>query len=359
MAEEAEEDEESKTEDPTPRKLEEAIKQGNVVNSKEVTNFLIILSLALVILWIMPYSSFKITSFLQSLIANSHDINLTNNFRQLIIIISKNILIYISVPLLITFFVAILSSFMQQGGQFIISTNSIEPSLSKISPVAGWKRIFSIKSLIEFIKSFFKILIMAFISYKIIMADISLFKIYHQYESIFILKKVYEIINHLMIYVCIFLFFTAVVDYFYQRFEYIKSLKMTKQEMKEEFKNTEGNPEIKQKIRSIRIERVKNQIAANVPKADVIITNPTHYSIALQYDAQKMSAPIIIAKGVDNIALKIREIAKEHDIPLIENKPLARSLYEIEINNPIPVEHYDTVAEIITYVYKLKKKKQT
>ena len=151
--------------------------------------------------------------------------------------------------------------------------------------------------------------------------------------------------------------FIAVFDYMYQRHAYLKGLRMTKQEVKDEHKTQEGSPEIKGKIRAIRMERARKRMMAAVPKADVIITNPTHFSVALQYDAAKMAAPIVVAKGQDNIALKIREIAKKHDVPIVENPPLARALYaSVDIDEPVPIEHYKAVAEIIGYVYKLKGK---
>jgi flagellar biosynthetic protein FlhB len=146
-------------------------------------------------------------------------------------------------------------------------------------------------------------------------------------------------------------------DYFYQRFEYYKSLRMTKEEIKQEYKQSEGHPEVKQKMRALGRERIKGGLKATIPQADVIITNPTHFSIALKYNSN-MPAPKLLAKGQDLVALKIREIAKEHDIPLVENKELARALYaNVEVDEEIPIEYYEAVAQVISFVYKLKGKK--
>jgi flagellar biosynthetic protein FlhB len=152
--------------------------------------------------------------------------------------------------------------------------------------------------------------------------------------------------------------FIALADYAYQRYEFMKKMRMTREEVKEEHKQTDGNPEIKAKLKSIRRERAKQMLAKTVPTADVVITNPTHYSVALKYDEEAMSAPIVVAKGVDNIALRIREIAGENDIPLVENPPLARALYAaVDVEEEIPFEHYKAVAEVISYVMKMKHKK--
>ena len=214
------------------------------------------------------------------------------------------------------------------------------------------------RSLVEFIKGIIKLAIVACIVYLSLMSDIQDMLIYPQFDIGQIIYKIQQVVNHIMLYVCIFLAIIAVADYSYQRFEYIKSLRMTKEEVKEEFKQAEGSPEIKKKLKSIRLERAQNRMMLDVPDAEVVITNPTHYSIALQYKPKEMNAPILVAKGVDHIALKIREIANDNEVPLIENKPLARALYDnVEIGDEVPTEHYETIAEIISYVYKLKGKK--
>ena len=359
MAGGSDEDESAKTEDPTPRKLEEARKRGQVVNSREVTNFLMILSLTFIIFWIFPYSSKNTIILLKGFIENSHNIDISgSNFIKLLSFTINKILLYVILPLASLVIMAMISSFVQQEGQINLSFDPLTPDISKLSPLSGLKRMFSMKSLVEFLKGIIKISIVGVILYFAIMADTQNMLAYIGYSPMMIVEKIYDITNHLLLYVCMFLFVIAVIDYTYQRFEHIKSLRMSKQEIKEEYKDTEGSPEIKQKLRQLRAEKAKNRMVADVPKADVVITNPTHYSIALKYESEKMSAPRVVAKGQDNIALKIREIAKEHDIPLVENKPLARALFDnVEIGEEIPVEHYEAVATVISYVYKLKGKK--
>jgi flagellar biosynthetic protein FlhB len=359
MAGGSDEDESAKTEDPTPRKLEEARKRGQVVNSREVTNFLMILSLAFIIFWVFPYSSKNTLFLLKGFVENVHNIDISgSNFIQLLSHTINKVLLYSILPLAFLVIIAMISSFVQQEGQINLSFDPITPDLSKLSPLAGLKRMFSMKSLVEFIKGIIKISIVAVILYFAIMANTKHLLSYIHFSPMMIVEKIYSIINNLLLYVCMFLFVIAVIDYTYQRFEHMKSLRMTKQEIKEEYKDTEGSPEIKQKLRQLRAEKAKNRMVADVPKADVVVTNPTHYSIALKYDSDKMSAPKVVAKGQDNIALKIREIAKEHDIPLVENKPLARALFDnVDVGEEVPVEHYEAVAAVISYVYKLKGKK--
>ena len=163
--------------------------------------------------------------------------------------------------------------------------------------------------------------------------------------------------RRMLIGICIIMFFIAIFDYLYQRYEYLKSLRMSKQEVRDEYKQQEGDPQVKQRLRQIRMERARKRMMAAVPTADVIVTNPTHYSVALKYDQATMRAPKVVAKGLDNIAMRIREVAKEHDIPLYENPPLAQALYAtVDIDREIPAEHYKAVAEVISYVYRIKGK---
>ena len=210
----------------------------------------------------------------------------------------------------------------------------------------------------EFLKGLVKIGIVSWVV--VIAVSPQLPNVYqsHMLDTLGILALLSQILTRMLIGVCIALFFIAVLDYLYQRLMFYKQLRMTRHEVKEEMKQTEGNPEIKAKLRSIRMNRARKRMMAAVPQADVVITNPTHFSIALRYDPATMQAPIVVAKGIDEIALIIREVAKEHDIPLFENPPLARALFDsAEIDKEIPVAHYQAVAEVISYVFNLKKKK--
>lgn len=346
---------EEKTEDPTPRKMEQALEQGQVINSREVTSFLMILALSLVVAWLIPASLKELGFFLRSLLDNVADIDLSeDNLSVLMHHIIYKSLSYIILLLVFLVIAAIFASFIQQG-QFNISSEPLMPKLSKISPMAGFKRLFSVKSLMEFLKGLLKILIVGYIVYITIFMDIKELKLYQTYTLIALLYKIYEIVIDILIDVCIVVAIIAAMDYLYQRYEHFKSMRMTKKEIKDEHKQSEGNPEIKQKMRSIRLERSRNRMMSKVPDADVVITNPTHYSIALQYDEKTMSAPLVVAMGKDNVALKIREIAEENEIPMVENPPLARALYaSAELDKQIPFEHFEAVAEVISYIYNLR-----
>ncbi len=358
MSEESSEDPESKTEDPTQRRLEQALERGQVINSREVTSFFMLVVLTMLVAWVLPFTYKNTGLMLKSIIDNAHDIDITGRgLRNLMIELLLKVLFYSAVPLFSLMLAAILSSFVQQG-QINFSAETLAPSLSRISPSSGFKRIFSMRSFIEFIKGLIKISIMLTCLYLYIVSNIDNLEFYQQIDLSVLLAKTQDLVNNILLIVCIITAIIAGADYFYQRFEYFKSLMMTKEEIKQEHKQSDGNPEIKQKLRAIRLERVKKSLITAVPKADVIITNPTHFSIALKYDSDKMAAPILLAKGQDAIALKIREIANEHDIPLVENAELARALYSnVEVDEEIPIKYYETVAQIISYVYKIKGKK--
>jgi flagellar biosynthetic protein FlhB len=356
---EEEQDQESKTEDPTPRQIEEAKKRGQVINSKEVTNFVMLLSLTLMIYLVLPGKSAYMVDYLKHFIEHNHEVQFQNysplNMMEDIL---YNMFLVLGLPLLFLIISIIFSTFVQQEGQINISYESMIPKLSKISILEGFKRIFSLKSVVELIKGIIKLTIVGCVLYYIIVKDAKYYAIFYQFETAQFAMLMFHLVLDIMISVCVITFVIAIFDYFYQRYEYYNSLKMTKQQLKEEYKETEGNPEVRAKIKSMRMEKVKNRMMANIGKADVVITNPTHYSIAIEYKSATMKTPVVIAKGQDFIALRIRELAKEYDIPLVENAPLARSLYEtVKVDQEIKIEHYEAVAKIISYVYKLKKKR--
>jgi flagellar biosynthetic protein FlhB len=356
MAEEGE-DPESKTEEPTQRRLDDALEKGQVINSREVTSFFMLLVLAMLTAWVLPFTYNNTGLMLKTLIENAHDIDITEKgFKTLMIALLFKVFAYSVVPLFALMVAAILSSFAQQG-QINFSAEPLMPDLSRISPLSGFKKIFSIRSFIEFLKGIVKIAVMFICLYLYIISNIDTLEFYQNIDLNSLLGKAQGLVNGIFLIVCIMMAVLAGGDYFYQRFEYYKSLRMTKEEIKQEYKQSEGHPEVKQKMRALGRERIKGGLKATIPQADVIITNPTHYSIALKYNSQ-MPAPKLLAKGQDFVALKIREIAKEHDIPLVENKELARALYaNVEVDEEIPIEYYEAVAQVISYVYKLKGKK--
>lgn len=349
-------DDSQKTEDPTHKRLEDARKKGQVIFSREVTSFFVLFVLAMGVTSFMPgmmrHTATSMSRFLE--VPDTYPIDSSN-----ILILYENVMkdFFGIMSLLFIFLIgaSFFSPLIQRG--WLVSFESLKPQISRISPIKGLGRLFSLRSIMEFAKGIFKLTLIGIISYYAVATALpEIGQLYtHSAISVFALLGILS--ARIMIGVCVFMFFVALLDYLYQRYEYMKNMRMSKQEIKEEFKSTEGNPEVKSKLKEIRRERANKRMMSTVPEADVVVTNPTHYSIALKYNPDSTAAPKLIAKGQDHLALKIREIAREHDIPLVENPPLARALYaSVEVDEEIPITHYQAVAEIIRYVYKLKGK---
>lgn len=250
---------------------------------------------------------------------------------------------------------AILGPTMQIG--LLLSTDVIKPDISKISIAKGFGRIFSMRSVVEFLKGLLKMIAIGAVGFTLVAPYLDSVEHSITMSPIDIIYETKSLTIRMMIGILIALLAIALADFLYQRWEFMKQMRMTKQEVKDEYKQTEGDPFIKGKLKQMRMEKARQRMMQNVPKADVIITNPTHFSIALKYDPDTSDAPIVIAKGVDDVAFRIREIAKQHDIILFENPPLARTLYDtVDIDQAIPEELYKAVAEVISYVYKKKGK---
>lgn len=358
MAEGDDEDKDQKTEEPSRKKLEDALKKGQVVHSKEVTSFAVFLLLTIVTIWIIPQLLQSMGSNLRFFIENAGNISIDQGKAEILLVaIMKKTLIYLSPIFLIIIIASIASSFFQ-AGEFIFSLDPIEPKLSKLSIVKGFKKIFSMKSVMEFIKGIFKILLVGSFVAIVIAADIQELAQYQELSIAGILAQLMTIIKHILILVTIIMAVIAAVDFAFQSYQHHQELKMTKQEVKEEYKQSEGNPEIKQKLRSLRKSQAKKRIKLTVPQATVVVTNPEHYAVALKYDQNSQYAPICVAKGLDLIAQTIKEIAKASNVPIVENPPLARSLYKnVKIDEEIPVDHFEEVAKIISYVMSLENTK--
>jgi flagellar biosynthetic protein FlhB len=248
---------------------------------------------------------------------------------------------------------AILAGVVQSG--LVFSAERIKPELSKISIAKGAKRLFSLKSVAEFVKSILKLIVVGGV---VTMLFVPIFDDLTRITTMPIIATMtllQSLAVRLFIGVLAVLTVIAIIDFLYQRFEHMKSMRMSRQEIRDELKQTEGDPQVRARLRQIRTERARRRMMAAVPEADVVITNPTHFAVALKYDPQEMSAPRLVAKGVDAVAERIRETAREHDVPLVENPPLARALFaSVDLEQEIPAEHYKAVAEIISYVFQLK-----
>jgi flagellar biosynthetic protein FlhB len=351
----AEEDESGgeRTEDPTQKRLDEAHERGDVAKSQEVNTWFMI-SGATLVLSTFSGSLGGIEVPLRNLVANSWMIRTDGpGLLHLAENLEWALFAALGVPLLMLMLVAIAGNILQH--RLVWSGESLKPKLSKISPMEGAKRIFGKQAVANFAKGLFKLIALGSVMTAILWPERHRLESMLRFDPAAVLGAVVGMAVHLMGAVVAMLAVVAIADYFFQYRQWYERQKMSLRDMKEEFKQSEGDPHIKGRIRQLRHARMKKRMMAAVPKASVVITNPTHYSVALSYE-RGMSAPVCVAKGADLIALKIREIAGEHDIPIVENVPLARALYAtVEIDEEIPVEHYHAVAEIIGYVMGLKR----
>jgi flagellar biosynthetic protein FlhB len=347
-------DSDDKTEDPTQKRLDDAHAKGDVAKSQEVNTWFVIAGATLVLSTFSGSIGGGILMPLRNLIASSGTLRADGaSLLQLSHTLGIAILAAIGVPLLMLMISAIAGNMIQH--RLVWSAESLSPKFSKVSPGAGFKRVFGKQALANFLKGVFKLVALGVVMMAVLWPERHRLESCLAFDPAVILGVTTGLTLHLMGAVVAMLAAVAIADYFFQYRQWFERQKMSLQEIKDEFKQSEGDPHIKGKIRQLRQQRMKKRMMAAVPNASVIITNPTHYSIALSYN-RGMSAPVCVAKGVDNIAFKIREIAKKHDIPIVENVPLARALYAtVDIDDEIPVEHYHAVAEIIGYVMGLKR----
>ena len=350
---EEEDDATERTEDPTQKRLDDAHDRGDVAKSQEVNTWFMI-SGATLVLSTFSGSIGGIHVPLRNLIANSWMIR-TDGAGLLALARNLEFVLIaaLGVPLLMLAIAAIAGNMLQH--RLVWSAELLKPKLSKISPLAGAKRIFGKQALANFAKGLFKLVALGAVMTSILWPERHRLEGMLRFDPATIPGVIVTLTLQLLGAVVAILAIVAIADYFFQYRQWYERQKMSLREMKEEFKQSEGDPHIKGRIRQLRQARMKKRMMAAVPKASVIITNPTHYSVALAYE-RGMSAPVCVAKGIDNIALKIREVAGANNVPIVENVPLARALYAtVEIDEEIPVEHYHAVAEIIGYVMGLKR----
>jgi len=353
----AEEDNDQKTEAPSGKRLEQAREQGNLPISREVASWVMFVSILMVVAWLGPPMTKKLVAILRVFIEMPHAIDLEDRGLQTIIAstLSKVALATCAVFALLLFG-AVVGTVAQTG--LFASLERLIPDISRLSPARGFNRLFSTHGLIELGKSFAKLIIFGYMVFLTLMPVVADLPAITGHSLMDVLAYMHDRAIHLLVMMLLVFTVVAVADLLFQRFDYIKNLRMTKTEVKDEYKQQEGDPAIKGRLRQIRLEKARRRMMAQVPKADVIVTNPTHFAVALQYDGKKMKAPMVLAKGTDKIAERIRELAEEHKIPLVSNPPLARALYDtVEIDQEIPTQHYRAVAEIISYVYKLRKRR--
>ena len=345
-----------KTEKATPQRRQEKRKKGQVAKSSEVPQALVLFGTMLLLSflggWIFEklLTIFRIT-FTKYLGTEITPQRTQSIFEQLLF----DVALIVAPIFLIAFVFAILGNFIQIGTLF--TTEPLKMKLDRINPIQGAKRIFSIRSIVELIKSLLKITVLAVCLYNVLWNKKEEILLLSQKSIGYSVSFIGSLIIQLGIAASICLIILAAFDYMYQKFEFEKSIRMSKKDIKDEIKKTEGDPLIKSKIKEKQRQMSLNRMIQELPKADVLITNPTHYAVAIQYDPETMEAPKVIAMGKDHLALKIKEKARELDIVIMENKPLARALYNsVDIGDYIPEELFIAVAEVLAYVYRLKGK---
>jgi len=347
-----------KTEKPTSKKRRKAREEGQVLQSKEMTSAIVLLSIFLTLkiagsfMYEQLYLNFKIA---YTDLAQVPDLYTLQGIRKMFIETVLQFLKIVAPVFAIAFLASLATSYAQVG--FLFTTKTLAFKFNRINPINGFKRLFSLRSVMELFKSILKIAIVGYIAYSYFSGEaVNMLKTMDM-DVISIAVYICSTAINIAIRMCIALLILGVLDYGYQWWEYEKSLKMTKQEVKQEYKESEGNPEIKGKIKQKQRQIALRRMLQDVPKADVVITNPTHFAVAIKYDPKVADAPLVIAKGQDYMALRIKEIAKENKVEIVENKQLARTLYStVEIGEKIPPELFQAVAEVLAFVYSLKNK---
>jgi len=350
----AEEDDASKTEDPTEKKLSDARKKGQVATSQEVKNFGILIAATIALMTIASPMANNVRLTIFPFVEHTNEYATDfESLRAVALGITLD-LAWIMAPVFGLLIVAALFSNLAQSG-LVWAADKIKPDFSKLSIKKGAKKMFSISATIEFIKGILKLLVVGLVAFGLAMPMLDDIALLPQIDFLYSLERIHEVAIVMVSGSVAVMTVIAGVDFAYQKFKYAKEMRMSLQEVKDENKQSEGDPIVKGRIRQIRLERAKQRMMDAVKEADVVITNPTHYSVALKYDMQEMAAPKLVGKGVDHMAFRIREVAKENDIPLVENPPLARALYAaVELDEEIPADHFQAVAEIIGYVMRLR-----
>ncbi|MCD7726659.1 MAG: flagellar biosynthesis protein FlhB [Clostridiales bacterium] len=351
-----------KTEDPTSKKLEDARKEGQVAKSKEITSaFEMLAAFALLYIWVEYMGTYFVGNMydIYSQIPDyikMYDGNVPEQTLNAIFIRSMSRVLLILAPFLIVgFIVAFVCNVVQV--KWKPTAKPMKPKFNKLSPVSGVKRIFSLNSLVELLKSILKIGLVSYVVYSYLNKNMPSLYLFYDLSLNQAVAQVGSLVIGLGLRIAIWYMVIAALDYAYQRIKFKNDMKMTKQEVKDEYKNQEGDPQIKSKQRQRMQEASRRRMMQQLPEADVVITNPTHLAVAIKYDPDLYDAPYVIAKGADYLAQKIRETAKEYHIEIVENKPLARMLYaNVEVGSVVPPELYQAVAEVLAFVYHLQGK---
>ncbi|MDQ3126680.1 MAG: flagellar biosynthesis protein FlhB [Pseudomonadota bacterium] len=350
-------DPESKTEEATPRKLADARKKGDVAKSPDVAAALSLTGAAAVVLMTGGWFATSMAEDLLPFIAAPHTMIgglETGAGVEIGAIALWAVAPFLGLVMLATILGGVGGNIAQSG--LIFTAEKLKPDWSKVNPLTGFKRIFGPDGLVQFIKTFIKLLAVGFICWLVLKPHLRELENMAAMPPALILPLARDLAIALMTSTIVFLGFTAGADFLWQKYRFAERMKMSKEELKEDYKQSEGDPHVKAKLRQIRAQRSRQRMMQNVPKATVIVTNPTHYSVALRYEAGDV-APVCVAKGVDALALRIREVGREHKVPIVENVPLARALYAaVDIDETIPREHFEAAAKVIGFVMQKRKK---
>lgn len=346
---------EDKQFDATPQKLDRARKEGQVVKSRDFSMAISMLVVFSAVIGLAPFIWKQIVSIFTLLyeqIPNAHleDIN----YMYVFLIATKGICLILFPVFAVAWLVAVLADFIQVGP--LVATAPLMPKLDKLNPTKYFKNIMSIKTLFELFKNIAKVIILGYIGWSVYKEHIESIMMLAQVDNNFaVMKEFGELITQFIFKACIAFLVIAAADYGVTKWKFLQDQKMSFKEIKDEYKNSEGDPNVKAQLRQRRMQMLQQGAMDAVPTADFVVTNPTHVACALKYVAEEMDSPMLIAKGTELIAKKIIDIAKEHNVPVIENPPVARALFRmVEINQPIPPELYKAVAEILMFVYKMK-----
>jgi len=351
----ADNNKDQKTEEPTSKRVTDTEKKGNFAHSKEINSSFILLAALLGFMILGEQSTRNVMGSWTDMFTESWTLQLSPEELYKITANAMQAFVKIVGPFLIIIMLAgVISNLFQIGG-LRFSSHPLVPKFNKLNPLAGFGRIFSKNSVMELFKSLFKVGIISVISYYVIKSHWKEIPPLMGFGVGQVLSFMGFVALEIIFNVLLVMIFLSLLDFTFQKFTYLENLRMTKQEVKEERKESDGNPQVKQRIRTVQMQMARKRMMSAVPEADVIVTNPTHISIAIKYDTENFAAPLVVAKGVGPIAMRIREIAKENGIPLVEDKPLARTLNKtVEVGQMIPASLYKAVAEILAYVYKLK-----
>ncbi len=355
----ADADGQEKTEQPTGKKLEDSRKEGKVAKSTEVNSFAVFTSGMLMVFFTQRFLSSRISDFSINIFRNLDVLTIN---RDMIQNFTKDTLFFFLItlaPILAVLFVVSLVANLAQVG-LKISPKALKPELSKFNPISGMKKVFfSSNSLVELAKSLLKLIVIGGFTYSVLSSFIVASSMLVELTIPEIVKFMVQSSFNLLWKISLLYVIIAVIDLIFQKKKFIKDMMMTKQEIKEENRQSEGDPQIKSRIRKLQYAAAKNRMMQSVPNADVVITNPTHFAVAIKYDAIKNTAPKVLAKGADELAQKIKSVARENNIPIHEDRELARALYRIcDIGDEIPSSLFKAVAQVLAYIYQLKNKKK-